>query len=57
MNLIVRSDLFAGITMSIESIAKTLEKINLPVLVNYAIRYGVGPNIMRLGWALETNDV
>jgi len=57
LDLIVRSDLFGGISMAIETINATLEKINLPRLVNYAIRYDVGSYIKRLGWILEINDV
>jgi predicted transcriptional regulator of viral defense system len=57
LDLIVRSDLFGGISMAIETINTNLEKIDLPKLVNYALRYDVGSYIKRLGWILETHGV
>lgn len=57
LDLIIRSDLFGGISMAIETINTNLEKIDLPKLVNYAIRYDVGSYIKRLGWILEISDV
>jgi len=55
--LIIRSDLFGGILMAIETINTNLEKINLPKLVNYAIRNGVGSYIKRPGWILEISGI
>lgn len=57
LDLIIRSDLFGGISMAIETITTHLEKIDLAQLVNYAIRYDAGAYIKRLGWILETSDV
>lgn len=57
LDLIIRSDLFGGISMAIETITTHLEKIDLTQLVNYAIRYDVGAYIKRLGWILEINGV
>ncbi|MCB2209438.1 type IV toxin-antitoxin system AbiEi family antitoxin domain-containing protein [bacterium] len=57
LDLIARSDLFGGILMAIETINANLEKIDLPKLVNYALRYNVGSYIKRLGWILEINNV
>ena len=54
-DLIARSDLFGGISMAIESISSNLERIDLPKLVQYAIRYDVGAYIKRLGWILVTS--
>lgn len=57
LDLIARSDLFGGISMAIETISTNLEKIDLPQLVQYAIRYDVGAYIKRLGWILKINGV
>ncbi len=57
LDLIIRSDIFGGISMAIETITTHLEKIDLAQLVNYAIRYDVGAYIKRLGWLLEINGV
>ncbi len=56
-DLVARSDLFGGISMAIETISMNLERIDLPKLVQYAIRYDVGAYIKRLGWILESNGV
>lgn len=57
LDLIIRSDLFGGISMAIETITTYREKINLAKLVNYAVRYNTGAYIKRLGWILDINDV
>lgn len=55
-DLIARSDLFGGIAMAIETINLQLDKIDVPQLVNYALRYDVGAYIKRLGWILDITE-
>lgn len=57
LDLIARSDLFGGISMAIETINSNLDRIDIPGLVDYAIRYDVGAYIKRLGWILESIGV
>lgn len=57
LDLIIRSDIFGGISMAIETITTHLERIDLGQLINYSIQYDVGAYIKRLGWILEINGV
>ena len=52
-DLVARSDLFGGISMAIETINTNLDRIDVPRLVDYAIRYDVGAYTKRMGWILE----
>jgi len=57
LDLIVRPDIFGGITASSEILEGAISQIKLDRLVNYALQYGVGAVIKRLGWLLERMGV
>ncbi len=57
LDLIVRPELFGGIRAASEIMEGTLPKIEISQLVTYAMRYGVGTVIKRLGWLLEKMGV
>jgi predicted transcriptional regulator of viral defense system len=57
LDLIIRPDIFGGIAAAIEIIEDVLPQIDLARLVTYAINYGVGAVIKRLGWLLERMGV
>ncbi|HSV85985.1 MAG TPA: type IV toxin-antitoxin system AbiEi family antitoxin, partial [Levilinea sp.] len=52
LDLIVRPELFGGISAASEIMEGTLAQIDLKRLVSYAARYDVGAVIKRLGWLL-----
>lgn len=53
LDLVVRPDIFGGIRAASEIMEGALSQIKLEQLVSYALRYGVGTVIKRLGWLLE----
>lgn len=53
LDLIAWPDIFGGMRAAIELLEKALPHIEIPGLVQYALRYEVGSVIKRLGWALE----
>lgn len=53
LDLIVRSELFGGISAASEIMEGALAQIDLSRLVTYALRYDIGAVIKRLGWLLE----
>jgi predicted transcriptional regulator of viral defense system len=57
LDLIVRPDIFGGISAASEILEGALSQINPVQLVNYALQYNVGAVIKRLGWLLEKMDV
>jgi predicted transcriptional regulator of viral defense system len=57
LDLIVRPDIFGGITASSEILEGAISQIKLDRLVNYALQYDVGAVIKRLGWLLERMEV
>jgi predicted transcriptional regulator of viral defense system len=57
LDLIIRPDIFGGIGAASEILEENLSKIDIPQLVNYALRYDMRTVIKRLGWLLEKMDV
>jgi predicted transcriptional regulator of viral defense system len=57
LDLIVRPELFGGISAASEIMEGALAQIDLSRLVTYALRYDVGAVIKRLGWLLERMGV
>jgi predicted transcriptional regulator of viral defense system len=53
LDLIVRPERFGGIRAASEIMEGALAQIDLPRLVDFALRYDVGTVIKRLGWLLE----
>nr|BAL53482.1 hypothetical conserved protein [uncultured Chloroflexota bacterium] len=53
LDLIARPALFGGMRAALELLEAALPHIQVERLVNYALRYGEGATIKRLGWALE----
>jgi predicted transcriptional regulator of viral defense system len=53
LDVIARSDLFGGMQSALELLEGALPHIRVEQLINYALRYGEGATIKRLGWALE----
>ena len=53
LDLISRSDVFGGISASIEILENALNQIDAIRLINYTLRYDVGSVIKRMGWILE----
>jgi predicted transcriptional regulator of viral defense system len=53
LDLIARPEIFGGLRAAIEILEIALPQLNLPTLVQYALRYDVGAVIKRLGWTLE----
>ena len=53
LDLIARPDVFGGMSAAIEILEENLSRIDVPSLVQYALRYNVGAVIKRLGWLLE----
>ncbi len=57
LDLLARSDLFGGTGAALELLEGALPHLRLDILVDYALRLGVGAVIKRLGWALEQMGV
>jgi predicted transcriptional regulator of viral defense system len=57
LDVIARSDLFGGMQSALELLEEALPHIQVERLVNYALRYGEGATVKRLGWALERMGV
>lgn len=53
LDLIARPEIFGGLRAAIEILEGALPQLDMPVLVQYALRYDVGAVIKRLGWTLE----
>ena len=53
LDLIARPDVFGGTSAAIEILEENLPRIEIPGLVQYALRYNVGAVAKRLGWLLE----
>jgi predicted transcriptional regulator of viral defense system len=53
LDLVARPDIFGGMSAAIEILESSLGKVNINRLVDYALRYGMGSVIKRLGWVLE----
>jgi len=53
LDLIARPDVFGGMSAAIEILEEVLPRIEVPGLVQYALRYNVGAVAKRLGWLLE----
>ena len=53
LDLIARADIFGGMVAAIELFENALAQIRVGQLVKYALRYGEGAVIKRLGWTLE----
>jgi predicted transcriptional regulator of viral defense system len=53
LDIIARSDLFGGMRSALELLEEALHHIQVEQLVGYALRYGEGATVKRLGWALE----
>jgi predicted transcriptional regulator of viral defense system len=53
LDLIARPDVFGGMSAAIEILEENLPRIEIPGLVQYALRYNVGAVAKRLGWLLE----
>jgi len=53
LDLIIRSDIFGGITAAIDLLEIALEQIDISQLVQYAVRYKTAQVTKRLGWVLE----
>jgi len=53
LDLVARPDVFGGMSAAIEILENTLPHIEVPRLVQYALRYNVGAVIKRMGWVLE----
>lgn len=53
LDLIVRPDLFGGVSAAGEILEGALPLVDLSQLIAYALRYDVGAVIKRLGWLLE----
>ena len=53
LDLIARSDIFGGISAAIEIMESALNQIDLTILIEYTIRYGMGSITKRMGWILE----
>jgi predicted transcriptional regulator of viral defense system len=52
LDLIAHPEIFGGLRAAIEILEVALPQLNLPTLVQYALRYDVGAVIKRLGWTL-----
>lgn len=53
LDMIARPDVFGGMRAAIEILEENLSRVDVPGLVQYALRYSVGAAIKRLGWLLE----
>lgn len=53
LDLIARPEVFGGFRAAIEILEGALPQLDPPTLVQYALRYGVGAVIKRMGWVLE----
>ena len=53
LDLIARSDVFGGMRAAAEILEGLLPQIEIPRLVEYALRYNTGAVVKRLGWFLE----
>ena len=53
LDLIARPDVFGGMSAAIEILEENLPRIEIPGLVQVALRYKVGAVAKRLGWLLE----
>lgn len=53
LDLIARPNLFGGMRAALELLESALPHLQVERLVEYALRYGEGAVIKRLGWALE----
>ncbi len=57
LDVIARSDLFGGMSVAFEILEGALPHLQVERLASYALRYGEGATIKRLGWALERMGV
>lgn len=57
LDVIARSDLFGGMSAALEILEGALPQLHMERLVEYALRYGEGATVKRLGWALERMGV
>jgi len=53
LDLIARPDVFGGMSAAIEILEENLPRVEIPGLVQVALRYNVGAVAKRLGWLLE----
>lgn len=53
LDLFIRPDIFGGLSASMELLEAANERLDIPRLVDYALKYGTGSVIKRLGWALQ----
>lgn len=55
--VMARSDLFGGMSAALDILEGALPQLQVERLVEYALRYGEGATVKRLGWALERMGV
>ncbi len=53
LDLIARPDILGGMSAAIEILEENLPRLDIPRLVEYALRYDVGALVKRLGWILD----
>lgn len=53
LDVIARPDLFGGMQAALELLEGALPHLQVEPLIRYALRYGEGATVKRLGWALE----
>jgi predicted transcriptional regulator of viral defense system len=57
LDLFARPEIFGGLRAALEILEENLPRLDLSRLVQYALRYGMGALIKRLGWSLEQMGV
>lgn len=57
LDVIARPDLFGGMQAAFELLEGALPHLQIEPLIQYALRYGEGATVKRLGWALEQMGV
>ncbi len=57
LDVMARSDLFGGMQSALEILEGALAHLRIERLIEYALRYGEGAVVKRLGWALERMGV